>query len=59
MKISTQLTLGAAGIVIVAVSSIGSVFLGSSTKDSRVVNYTGLVRGGDSKASQTRIICQT
>ncbi len=45
MKISTQLTLGAAGIVIVAVSSIGSVFLGSSTKDSRVVNYTGIVRG--------------
>ena len=45
MKISTQLTLGAAGIVIVAASSIGSVFLGSSTKDSRVVNFTGIVRG--------------
>ena len=45
MKISTQLTLGAAGIVVVAATSIGSVFLGSSTKDSRVVNYTGIVRG--------------
>ncbi|MGK7894456.1 MAG: type IV pili methyl-accepting chemotaxis transducer N-terminal domain-containing protein, partial [Xenococcus sp. (in: cyanobacteria)] len=45
MKISTQLTLGAAGIIIIAASSIGSVFLGSSTKDSRVVNFTGIVRG--------------
>ena len=45
MKIGTQLTAGAAGIVIVAVSSVGSVFLGSSGQDSRVVNYSGIVRG--------------
>lgn len=45
MKISTQLTAGAAGIVIVALSSVGSVFLGSSADDSKVVNYTGIVRG--------------
>ena len=45
MKISSQLTAGAAGIVIVALSSVGSVFLGSSTQDSKVVNYTGIVRG--------------
>ena len=45
MKIRTQLTAGAAGIVIVAGTSLGSVFLGSSAQDSKVVNYTGIVRG--------------
>ena len=45
MKISSQLTAGAVGIVIVAFSSVGSVFVGSSTQDSKVVNYTGIVRG--------------
>lgn len=45
MKISTQLTLGITSIVIVAASSITSVLLGSSTTDSTVVNYTGMVRG--------------
>ena len=45
IKIGTQLTAGAVGIVIVALSSVGSVFLGSSAQDSRVVNYTGIVRG--------------
>jgi methyl-accepting chemotaxis protein len=50
MKIGTQLTLGAAGIVVVAASSIGSVFIGSSDTDSKVVNYTGIVRGGTQRA---------
>ena len=45
MKIGTQLTAGAVGIVIVAATSLGSVFLGSSTEDSRVVNFSGIVRG--------------
>ena len=45
MKIGTQLTAGAAGIVIVAATSLGSVFLGSSAQDSRVVNFSGIVRG--------------
>jgi hypothetical protein len=46
MKIGTQLTLGAAGIVVIAASSIGSVFIGSSDTDTKLVNYTGIVRGG-------------
>ncbi len=58
MKISTQLTLGAAGIVIVAASSIGSVFLGSSTKDSRVVNYTGIVRGATQRLVKLELSAQ-
>ena len=45
MKIGTQLTAGAVGIVIVAATSVGSVFLGSSAQDSRVVNFSGIVRG--------------
>lgn len=45
MKISTQLTLTAAGIVVVAIGSIGSVFLGATSDDARVVNYSGIVRG--------------
>jgi len=45
MKISTQLTLGITSIAIVAASSITSILLGSSTTDSTVVNYTGMVRG--------------
>ena len=46
MKISTQLTAGAAGIVIVALSNLGLVLFGASAQDSKVVNYTGIVRGG-------------
>ena len=45
MKITTQLTLGAAGIVIVAATSVGSVFIGSAETDSKVINNTGVVRG--------------
>ena len=58
MKISTQLTLGAAGIVIIAASSIGSVLLGSSTKDSRVVNYTGIVRGATQRLIKLELAAQ-
>ena len=58
MKISTQLTLGAAGIVIIAASSIGSVFLGSSTKDSRVVNFTGIVRGATQRLVKLELSAQ-
>ncbi|GAB4537931.1 MAG: hypothetical protein Tsb0014_27170 [Pleurocapsa sp.] len=49
MKIRTQLTAGAIGVVIVAATSVGSVFLGSSAKDSRVVNFTGIVRGASQR----------
>lgn len=45
MKIGTQLTAGAVGIILVAGTSLGSVFLGSSTQDSRIVNFSGIVRG--------------
>ena len=45
MKIGTQLSAGAVGIAVVAATSLGSVFLGSSARDSRVVNFSGIVRG--------------
>ena len=49
MKIGTQLTAGAVGIIIVAASSVGSVFIGSSSQNSKVVNYSGIVRGASQR----------
>ena len=46
MKIGTQLTAGAVGIFIVAATNFVSVFLESSAADARVINYSGIVRGG-------------
>ncbi|WP_036481852.1 methyl-accepting chemotaxis protein [Myxosarcina sp. GI1] len=59
MKISTQLSLTAAGIVVVAVGSIGSVFLGASSGDSRVVNYSGIVRGATQRLVKQELTGQS
>ena len=56
MKIGTQLTAGAVGIAIVAATSVGSVFLGSSAQDSRVVNYSGIVRGATQRLVKLELI---
>jgi methyl-accepting chemotaxis protein len=45
MKISTQLTAGAAGIVILCISGVATMFVESSSNDIKVLNYTGIVRG--------------
>lgn len=46
MKISQQLRSAAIGIFVVGSGSLGSVYLNSLGNDSKVVNYTGIVRGG-------------
>ncbi len=46
VKISQQLRSAAIGIFVVGSSSLGSVYLNSLGNDSKVVNYTGIVRGG-------------
>ena len=56
MKIGTQLTAGAVGIVVVAATSLGSVFLGSSAEDSRVINFSGIVRGATQRLVKLELI---
>jgi methyl-accepting chemotaxis protein len=46
MKISQQLRGAAIGIFVIGSSSLASVYLNSLGNDSKVVNYTGIVRGG-------------
>jgi methyl-accepting chemotaxis protein len=58
MKIGTQLTLGVVSIGIVAASSIGSVFISASDKDSKVVNYTGIVRGGTQRLVKLELVAK-
>ena len=49
MKIGTQLTAGAVGVIIIAATSLGSLLLVSSDADSRVINYSGIVRGASQR----------
>ena len=49
MKIGTQLTAGALGIVVVAFSSLGSVLIGSGAEYPKIINYSGLVRGASQR----------
>jgi methyl-accepting chemotaxis protein len=46
MKIRTQLNATAIGIATIAAINIGAVFLESTAKDSKIINYSGMVRGG-------------
>jgi methyl-accepting chemotaxis protein len=46
MKIKTQLNATAIGIAAIAAINIGAVFLESTAKDSRIINYSGMIRGG-------------
>lgn len=46
MKIRTQLNATAIGIGVIAAINIGVVLLQSSKQDAKVINYSGVVRGG-------------
>lgn len=46
MKIRTQLNATAIGIGVIAAINIGAVLLQSSEQDAKVINYSGVVRGG-------------
>jgi methyl-accepting chemotaxis protein len=46
MKIKTQLNATAISIAAIAAINIGAVFLQSTEKDSKIINYSGMVRGG-------------
>jgi methyl-accepting chemotaxis protein len=50
MKIGTQLTVGAIAIGTIVVGNFGVIFLNSSEKDAKVINLSGLVRGGTQRA---------
>jgi methyl-accepting chemotaxis protein len=55
MKISTQLRVTAVGVLLVAASNLGIVYINSLTKDTRVVNYAGLVRGSSQRLIKLEI----
>lgn len=46
MKVRTQLNATAIGIAVIATMNLGVILFQSSSKDARVVNYSGVVRGG-------------
>ncbi|VEP12066.1 Methyl-accepting chemotaxis protein [Hyella patelloides LEGE 07179] len=46
MKVRTQLNATAIGISVIAIMNLGVIVFQSSDKDARVVNYSGVVRGG-------------
>ncbi len=50
MKIRTQLTLGVLGIAILAIANLGISFDKSAENDFKVVNQSGVVRGGTQRA---------
>ncbi len=55
MKIRTQLNLIAIGISAVALATVGVVFTASTGEDAKVINYTGLVRGGSQRLVKKEI----
>ncbi|MEN9567503.1 MAG: hypothetical protein RLZZ69_2699 [Cyanobacteriota bacterium] len=50
MKIGTQLTAGAIAIGTVVIGNLGVIGLNSSEKDTRLINLSGVVRGGTQRA---------
>ncbi|MGL4881075.1 MAG: type IV pili methyl-accepting chemotaxis transducer N-terminal domain-containing protein, partial [Waterburya sp.] len=50
MKIGTQLTAGAIAIGTIVVANLGVISLNSSEKDAKIINLSGLVRGGTQRA---------
>ena len=50
MKIGTQLTAGAFGIGAIVLINLGVIFLKSSEDDARVINLSGVVRGGTQRS---------
>ena len=50
MKIRTQLNATAIGIAVISVISLGFIFLGTSAKDAKRVNYTGIFRGATQRS---------
>ena len=50
MKIRTQLNVTAIGIAVISVISLGFVFFGTSAKDAKRVNYTGIFRGATQRS---------
>lgn len=55
MKIGTQLTAGAFGIGAVVLANLGIIFLKSSDSDIKVINQSGVVRGGTQRATKLLI----
>jgi methyl-accepting chemotaxis protein len=58
MKIGTQLTVGAIAIGTIVVGNFGVIFLNSSEKDAKVINLSGLVRGGTQRAVKLELANQ-
>lgn len=50
MKIGTQLTAGAIGIGVVVMANLGVVFLQFASSDAKVINQSGVVRGGTQRS---------
>ncbi|MDJ0570039.1 MAG: methyl-accepting chemotaxis protein [Pleurocapsa sp. MO_192.B19] len=50
MKIGTQLTAGALGIATVVLGNLGIIFLASSENNAKVINLSGVVRGGTQRS---------
>lgn len=59
MKIGTQLTAGAFGIGAVVLANLGIIFLKSSDSDVKVINQSGVVRGGTQRAVKLVIAGQS
>jgi methyl-accepting chemotaxis protein len=58
MKIGTQLTVGAIAIGTIVLGNFGVIFLNSSEKDAKVINLSGLVRGGTQRAVKLELANQ-
>ncbi len=50
MKIGTQLTAGALGIATIVLGNLGIIFLASSENNAKVINLSGVVRGGTQRS---------
>lgn len=56
MKITNQLRFTILGILVFAIGNLGFVFLNASDKDGKVVNNSGVVRGGTQRSVKLELL---